>query len=620
MARRLLPTLVVLALGLLALAWGLWSLQRLFARETEEARQQLVAHRTELERYAAAALQKRLSEKLLEARPVLHRAVEDALAPADGLYLLFRGHQYLPRVSRPRATAQAPARRLFHQLEAQLGAAPSADAALERRLVDRLRLLGLAEAALEGDRGVEALWRERAVRPLPPEQELPFTLLAAERLAQRLPGSVLVRQLVEGGLPEELGGMARGSGLMRELLRDCGRLSQPDFDFLLERVLRLGQALGLSTEALSARANELGTGAIVLPTGLSGPTLLGGRWYLEPDADAEVVRGLAVDVPALLAEVSAQMRARNLLADGDVLHAPELPPAVALADWRPAVEIPRWQAAEAELSQRLGLKNLLVALCAVLAVAVGAVAVLAQQRKWRFVELKSDFVAHVSHELKTPLASIRLLAETLEQRLHGQPGVEDYPSRIVRSADGLSFLVENLLSFNRLDRGRWKPRLAPVRLEEVVARVRPELDELGVGPVQLRSELGDVEVQADPELMRLLLANLLRNGCLYNRSRPVALRLWAHRAADKADGSGRAGSGWTVFVQDNGLGIPESAWESVFLDFFRLERLDVPPGGEAVRGSGLGLALCRRILAAHRGWIRVEASGPGGTTVAFGLP
>jgi two-component system, OmpR family, sensor histidine kinase SenX3 len=101
----------------------------------------------------------------------------------------------------------------------------------------------------------------------------------------------------------------------------------------------------------------------------------------------------------------------------------------------------------------------------------------------------------------------------------------------------------------------------------------------------------------------------------------VELRLWAHRSAEV----GRRKRGWTVFVQDNGLGIPESAWESVFLDFHRLDRLDVggqanADAGRVVRGSGLGLALCRRIMAAHGGWIRVVSSSPAGTTMAFGFP
>ena len=71
----------------------------------------------------------------------------------------------------------------------------------------------------------------------------------------------------------------------------------------------------------------------------------------------------------------------------------------------------------------------------------------------------------MSHELRTPLSAIRALAETLERRVGGQPGAGNYPSRIVAEADGLGRLVENILSFNRLDKGRWESRREPVPLE-----------------------------------------------------------------------------------------------------------------------------------------------------------
>jgi len=82
----------------------------------------------------------------------------------------------------------------------------------------------------------------------------------------------------------------------------------------------------------------------------------------------------------------------------------------------------------------------------------------------------------VSHDLRTPLASIRLQAETLMRRLRGNPEARDYPERIVRDVDGLSFLVENILSFNRLEHGGWQPRRADVSLRELVGGLRADLE------------------------------------------------------------------------------------------------------------------------------------------------
>jgi signal transduction histidine kinase len=244
----------------------------------------------------------------------------------------------------------------------------------------------------------------------------------------------------------------------------------------------------------------------------------------------------------------------------------------------------------------------MVALCAVLSLGIAALAFVAQHRKYRFLELKSDFVATVSHELRTPLASIRLLAETLEWRLAEGTDARDYPARIVRETDGLNFLVENLLSFNRIDKGRWVPRLEPVRLDELVSLLRRDLEAWSKVPVELEAEVGEQAFRADAQLLRLLLSNLARNACAYNTRTPVRLRI-------------EALPGGRVRFSDNGIGIPQAQWETAFEEFVRL-----PGQGRDVPGSGLGLALCRRIMRLHGGSLRVAASSPEGTTFELAFP
>ena len=227
-----------------------------------------------------------------------------------------------------------------------------------------------------------------------------------------------------------------------------------------------------------------------------------------------------------------------------------------------------------------------------------------QSRKQKFVELKSGFVSAVSHELRTPLASIRLMAETLERRTKNVPGTRDYPTRIVREIDDLSFLVENLLSFNRLDKGRWKPRRQDVAMDDVVDTLEEDLRAVGARPVELQtSGLSGVTVHADPELLRLLLRNLGKNACLYNERDPVRLSLRARTE----------GARWILEVTDNGVGIPAAEWGRIFGDFYRA------PGTRA-RGSGLGLAICRHIMEAHDGSIEIAQSSPEGTTFALAFP
>ncbi|NMO21176.1 sensor histidine kinase, partial [Pyxidicoccus fallax] len=96
MPRRLLPTLVALGCGLLALAWGLVSLQRIFHQEREDARAQMRSRREALAHTAAEAFRQSLARHLEVHIPELHSAVGDPLAPGEGFYLLFRDHQFLP--------------------------------------------------------------------------------------------------------------------------------------------------------------------------------------------------------------------------------------------------------------------------------------------------------------------------------------------------------------------------------------------------------------------------------------------------------------------------------------------------------------------------------------------
>lgn len=605
MLRRLLPTLLALGCGLLALTWGLVSLQRIFAQEREDAHAQLRSRRDALEAYATQALRHRLGKQLEGSITSLHAAMGNPLAPGEGFYLQFRGFQFLPRLTLSAPGASTPARQHYRELVRALAESTPAEPWRERLV--RLRAV---EGALDQKKATRAnalaeeLLRHHATHPLPPEQELPFVLLLLERLQRGEATPPLVRALLREGLPEDFGGIGRSAGLQRDLLRERWRFTQRDFDFLLARTVRLSAALGEPSDDFLARVREPSAGMLVIPEGLTGPTLIGQRWYVEPIA--EQVRGITVELDKVLGDISQEMRERGHFGQDGLVRLKTTDTMLPLEFLRLEVAVPQWLAAETAIEQRYGLKTLLVATCGALAVAIVVMAVVAQHGRYRYVELKSDFVATVSHELRTPLASIRLLAETLERRLSRAPEMGDYPSRIIQAADGLHFLVENILSFNRIDKGRWKPKPARVRLEELVAMLRSDLAGNTSVPVQLSSDVGDVELEVDPSLLRLLLSNLARNACAYNRRSPVELSLRAYP---------HPGHGCVVLFGDNGIGIPESEWENVFRDFYRLDSQ-----GTEVHGSGLGLALCRKIMALHGGRISIASSGPEGTTFSLLFP
>jgi signal transduction histidine kinase len=273
--------------------------------------------------------------------------------------------------------------------------------------------------------------------------------------------------------------------------------------------------------------------------------------------------------------------------------------------------VPRWssRALDTEVSDattRYALKLGVLAVMMLLTVSLCAVAVVAQRRKLRFVEMKSDFVSTVSHELRTPLASLRVMAETLQNRLEGVAEAKDYPKRIVEQSDALGFLVENILSFNRLEKGRWVAHRQPFALGLVPRWLQEDAANYVHAKVEQTFEGFDpIRLAADGDLMKLLFLNLLRNACKYNRNDPVKLEWRAHETPEWIE----------VTVSDNGVGIPQTLWEAVFVEFHRL------PGerGRGGGGAGLGLSLCRKIAQLHEGSLRVRESSPSGTVFELRL-
>jgi signal transduction histidine kinase len=164
--------------------------------------------------------------------------------------------------------------------------------------------------------------------------------------------------------------------------------------------------------------------------------------------------------------------------------------------------------------------------------------------------------------------------------------------------------VENILSFNRISGGRVRPHLADVNLGEVVDAVHRERGE--GRDVEVSSDgLADTWIRGDPELLHLLFSNLYENSCRYATRRPVRISL----------SLSTQGGGIEVLFADNADGLPEGAEERVFREFTR-----GTGGGQGRKGSGLGLSICRRILALHRGSIRVVETGPEGTTFGMSFP
>lgn len=232
----------------------------------------------------------------------------------------------------------------------------------------------------------------------------------------------------------------------------------------------------------------------------------------------------------------------------------------------------------------------------------------AARREMELARLKTDFVAHVSHELKTPLSLVRMFAETLALgRARDAAQQQEFLDVIVRESERLSALIDNLLDFARIEQGRRAYRCEPVDLgallHEVADAERPRLERQGAA---FTADLAPLPpVRGDRAALASAVSNLIENAIKYSLDeKSIAL------TACVRDGQVE------IAVRDRGIGVPASERARIFEPFYRAADERV----QARTGSGLGLALVRHCAAAHGGSVRVEPNGTQGTVFTLALP
>jgi signal transduction histidine kinase len=231
------------------------------------------------------------------------------------------------------------------------------------------------------------------------------------------------------------------------------------------------------------------------------------------------------------------------------------------------------------------------------------------RREMHLSRIKSDFVANVSHELKTPLALIRLFAETLELgRVPNDDKARQYYRVINKESQRLTQLINNILDFSRIEAGRKEYRFAPTDVgrivNDVVDAYRFQIEQQGF---QLEVAIADdlPEVMADKEALGQALLNLVNNSIKYSREDKF-VHLEVRRDPGRV----------LISVADRGIGVAKGEQRKIFEKFYRAEDSLV----HETKGSGLGLPLVRHIMEAHGGLIEVESSHGKGSTFTLVLP
>ena len=244
-----------------------------------------------------------------------------------------------------------------------------------------------------------------------------------------------------------------------------------------------------------------------------------------------------------------------------------------------------------------------------LVLAIAATAAMAVSRQIRLQELKSTSVAIVAHELRTPLASMRMLVDTLrEGRYRDDKQLREYLDLIAGENERLRRIAENFLAFSRLERGRAALELGPVAPHAVAAQaVAPFAARLAAPGCTFTLEVPDTlpEIRADREALAQVLANLLDNALKYTgEERRIALR--AHKS----------GAVLAFTVEDNGIGIADDQRGEIFEPFHQVDqRLS-----RTREGAGLGLAIVQRIVKAHGGEITVAGEPGTGSVFTVKIP
>ena len=224
-------------------------------------------------------------------------------------------------------------------------------------------------------------------------------------------------------------------------------------------------------------------------------------------------------------------------------------------------------------------------------------------------KMKSYFISTVSHEFKSPLTSIRQMAEMLvRDRVPSAERQRKYYTSILKQSERLSHLIDNILDFSKMEEGHKlfhfeKADIIPVVIDIVESFQQHTADQGFHINLSIPEPLPDVVF--DREAMEQVMHNLLDNACKYSGdSREIEVHLLSK------------GNKIIISVRDNGVGIRKEDHDKIFSRFYRAgEELT-----QTVKGSGIGLTIVKQIVEAHHGEITVESSPGKGSTFTVSIP
>jgi two-component system, OmpR family, phosphate regulon sensor histidine kinase PhoR len=223
-------------------------------------------------------------------------------------------------------------------------------------------------------------------------------------------------------------------------------------------------------------------------------------------------------------------------------------------------------------------------------------------------QMRKDFVANVSHELKTPITSIKGFSETLlDGAMHDKATLEAFLDIILKESDRLQVLIQELLDLSKIEQHGFQLTVGRVDLGKVISEVleilRGKSAEKNI-KLELVNASGDVQIEGDPDRLKQVFINLVSNAITYSpNSGTVEISL-----IDQKDMI-------SIVVKDSGIGIEKKEIPRIFERFYRVDKARSRNSG----GTGLGLAIVKHIVEAHKGNIEVTSQVGKGTTFTIKL-
>ncbi|MBH8606553.1 two-component system histidine kinase PnpS [Thermoactinomyces sp. CICC 10521] len=226
----------------------------------------------------------------------------------------------------------------------------------------------------------------------------------------------------------------------------------------------------------------------------------------------------------------------------------------------------------------------------------------------RLEQLRRDFVANVSHELKTPITSIRGFAETLlDGAMHDRETCQEFLQIIHEESLRLQRLIGDLLDLSRIESKQFHLKTEIVPVDTLIYSAQKMVrDQLKAKDQNLTIEIDELfEVEVDPDRFRQIILNLLTNAIHYT---PAGGHITVVARRRKSD--------WQLIIGDSGIGIPESDLPRIFERFYRVDKARARNSG----GTGLGLAIVKHLVEVHHGKIQVESKVGEGTSFILTFP